>query len=208
MLSAVCCMLFLSVTTVEIQASDDDLFNFTSGDLGSWKEISDIVRKPGMSKGVLSLQRTRVYQRAVMFAMINPQPNGAGFAGVQTTIPSSAASHASSTGLRLKVRGQGQLKYWKVVLTDQSQVGSMKRLDYEMKFKVETDMSVCNRQFEIVELPFSDFKAYERGKEVKDAPPLDLTKTGVFGFQAFGGVYDSYKQEGTGSLEIDYVSFY
>jgi hypothetical protein len=96
-----------------------------------------------------------------------------------------------------------------VVLTDKSQVGSInKRRDYELKFQVETDMAVSGRQFEVVELPFADFKAFERGKEVKDAPPLDLTKTAAFGFQTFGGVYSSYKQEGTGSLEIDSVSFY
>jgi hypothetical protein len=69
-------------------------------------------------------------------------------------------------------------------------------------------MKISKRQFEVMELPFSDFKAYRRGREVKDAPPLDLTKTETFGFQTFGGIYDIDKQEGTGSLEIDYVSFY
>ena len=204
MITALCALI------LSVKASDDVLFDFTSGDLGPWKEISDTVRKPGMSKAVISLQKTQLFQRAVMFAMINPQPNGAGFAGVTTFIPSSAASHACSTGLRLKVRAQGQLKHWKVVLTDKSQAGSMDktRRDYELKFQVETDMAVSGRQFEAVELPFADFRAYERGAEVKDAPPLDLTKTAVFGVQTFGGVYSSYKQEGTGSLEIDSVSFY
>ena len=182
-----------------------DFTNCTQSDIDSWNEISDTVRKPGMSKAVLSLQTTRVFQRAVMFAMINPQPNGAGFAGMKTTIPDSAASQAGSTGLRLYVRGQGELKHWKVVLTDKDQVGVIGGYDYEQKFKLQ---KISRREFEIVDLPFSDFKAYRRGKEVKDAPAFDLTKTGSFGFQTFGGVYDGYKQQGSGSLEIDDVTFY
>ena len=199
-----------TVSKMEVKKPDKStvLFDFTkcsSADISAWSEVSDTVREPGMSKAVLSLQRTRLFQRAVMFAMINPQPNGAGFAGVLTTIPESVASHAESTGLRLHVRGQGQLQHWKVVLTDRDQVGVRGGYEYEQKFQLQT---MSERQFETVELPFSNFRAFKWGKEVEDAPPFDLVKTGTFGFQTFGGVYDHYKQQGTGSLEIDFVSFY
>ena len=90
------------------------------------------------------------------------------------------------------------------MLTDKDQVGT-NRTDYEQKFKLQ---KISDREFETVDLDFANFGAYRRGRPVKDAPPLDLAKTGTFGFQTFGGVYDGYKQKGTGSLEIDSVEFY
>merc|ERR1711974_463781 len=66
------------------------LFDFTDPTLfgeeqaASWWESSDTVRSAGMSKAVFSLQRSVRFQRAVLFAMINPQPNG--FAGVKSNI--------------------------------------------------------------------------------------------------------------------------
>ena len=77
----------LAVSTLAFPTQNSVLFDFTTcsqSDIDAWREVSDTVRKPGMSKAVLALQTTRVYQRAVMFAVINPQPNGAGFAGENT----------------------------------------------------------------------------------------------------------------------------
>ena len=106
-------VLSVSCSTMEIHKTNKEmtLFDFTTDKQQNhlWREISDTVREPGMSKPVFSIQKTRLFQRAVMFAMINPQPNGAGFAGVQTEMPDTAASHAQDTGLKLLVRGQGQL---------------------------------------------------------------------------------------------------
>jgi len=45
-----------------------------------------LIRSAGMSKAVFSLQRSVRFQRALLFAIINPQPNGAGFAGMKTNI--------------------------------------------------------------------------------------------------------------------------
>merc|ERR1719499_3038609 len=94
---------------------------FSSEDIQSWYESSDTVRNAGMSKAVISLQKSPMFQRAVMFAMINPQPNGAGFAGVKRNI--SLAEHDGREGVVLRVRGRGSLIYWKVVLTDSEFVG-------------------------------------------------------------------------------------
>merc|ERR1712071_396688 len=65
------------------------LFNFTDPavDMSGWTEVSDTVREPGKSKALLVLQKTQVFQRAVFFALLNPQPNGAAFAGVRHPIP-------------------------------------------------------------------------------------------------------------------------
>ena len=154
-----------------------------------------------MSKAVFSLQKSKMFQRAIMFALINPQPNGAGFAGMKTDITFSAEE---KDGILLQLRGQGDLKYWKVVLTDSQFLGLTKLYTYEAKFTVNLDSS----ESETVRLPFSDFKAFYRGQEVPDAPQMDLQKIGAFGLQTFGGVYDQFKQNGVGSLEIDFVAFY
>ena len=65
-----------------------DSQNFNDIDLSQWFESSDTVRQPGTSKATLTLQKLNkecvgVDQRAVLFALLNPQPNGAGFAGMK-----------------------------------------------------------------------------------------------------------------------------
>jgi len=189
------------------------LFDFTDPALfgeeqaASWWESSDTVRSAGMSKAVFSLQRSVRFQRAVLFAMINPQPNGAGFAGVKSNVNFSSEEHlqAKPQGFLLKLRGQGQLQYWKVVLTDSDQLGLPLLYSYEHKFHLH---SINNGEMEEVHLPLTEFAAFYRGQQVENAPPLDLTKIGAFGLQTFGGVYDEFKQSGVGTLEIDSVSFY
>jgi len=189
------------------------LFDFTDPALfgeeqaASWWESSDTVRSAGMSKAVFSLQRSVRFQRAVLFAMINPQPNGAGFAGVKSNVNFSSEEHlqAKPQGFLLKLRGQGQLQYWKVVLTDSDQLGLPLLYTYEHKFPLR---SINNGEMEEVHLPLTEFAAFFRGQQVEDAPPLDLTKIGAFGLQTIGGVYDEFKQSGVGTLEIDSISLY
>ena len=86
----------------------DVLFDFTdpSTSLESWTESSDTVREVGMSKASFVIQQTQRYvnlknslttcqmsskyfflfryRRAIFFALLNPQPNGACFAGFRT----------------------------------------------------------------------------------------------------------------------------
>merc|ERR1712156_919643 len=63
------------------------LFDFTNEnitkDVSDWYEVSDTVRTVGMSKATIVLQKTQVFRRAVLFALLNPQPNGAGFANLK-----------------------------------------------------------------------------------------------------------------------------
>jgi len=187
------------------------LFDFTDPKIfgeeeaASWWESSDTVRSAGMSKAVFSLQRSVRFQRAVLFAMINPQPNGAGFAGVKSNISFSEEDlRTKPQGFLLKLRGQGQLQYWKVVLTNSDQLDLPLLYTYEHKFRLNS----LNNEIEEVHLPLTEFAAFFRGQQVEDAPPLDLTKIGAFGLQTFGGVYDDFKQSGVGTLEIDSVSLY
>ena len=62
---------------------NDFLFDFTTmSDVNDWYEVSDTVREVGKSKATLVLQKTRKFQRAIFFTLLNPQSNGACFAGV------------------------------------------------------------------------------------------------------------------------------
>jgi len=201
-----------SLKMTKDKSAEKILFDFTDPTLfdeeqaASWWESSDTVRSAGMSKAVFSLQQSVRFQRAVLFAVINPQPNGAGFAGVKSNITFSEEHlQAKPQGFLLKLRGQGQLRYWKVVLTNSDQLGLPLLYTYEHKFPLQ---SLNSGEMEEVDLPLTEFAAFFRGQEVEDAPPLDLAKIGAFGLQTFGGVYDDFKQSGVGSLEIDSISLY
>jgi len=185
------------------------IFDFNTGPFSpeNWWEVSDTVREPGMSKASFSLQKSRLFQRAVFFALLNPQPNGAGFAGIKTNITFDLDSFNSTEGLILQLRSQGDINYWKVVMTNSEFYGETAPYTYEAKFLV-SERNKESKEFESVNISFSDFQAYYRGSLVIDAPPLQLEKIGTFGLQAFGGVYDEYKQSGVGSLEIDFIAIY
>lgn len=71
------------------------------------------MRQVGKSKAVLSLQETALFKRAVLFTLLNPQKNGACFAGMRKVAPLNLENYKS---INLKIRGQGQFKGYKVVL--------------------------------------------------------------------------------------------
>jgi len=179
--------------------------DFTEADINKWWESSDTVREPGKSKASFVLQKSRLFQRAIFFALLNPQPNGAGFAGVKTDLSLDLGeTRAESEGFLVQCRAQGNLNYWKIVLTNKEFSGQQAAYSYEAKFLVELN----SENVETIMIPFNNFQAYYRGSIVEDAPPLDLEKIGTFGLQTFGGVYDEFKQSGVGSLEIDLIALY
>ena len=62
-----------------------------------------------------------------------------------------------------------------------------------------------NNDFEVVVLKFEDFHQMIDGQINPNEVPLNKIDIKTFGFQAFGGVYDDFKQSGPGTLEIEYV---
>ncbi|XP_046995697.1 uncharacterized protein LOC124607413 isoform X1 [Schistocerca americana] len=190
-------VLGLSLTNVSAQ-ENMTLFDFTtSKSLQDWYEVSDTVRTVGMSKAVLALQKTQIFQRAVFFTMLNPQPNGAGFAGVQKRTDINLQDYNK---LLLHVRGQGSNSGYKVVLHHKG-LNSEPHPSYEQLFTAPMG------SFGTVELPLSEFKPYFRGRALNssEAGPLDKSSITSFGLQVYGGVYLPVKQSGTSSLEIDWI---
>ncbi|KAJ2953562.1 hypothetical protein O0L34_g1163 [Tuta absoluta] len=171
------------------------LYDFTkSSDVVDWQEQSDTVRSVGMSKATLVLHQNVQFRRAIFFALLNPQKNGAGFAGVRVLQEHNLVGH---TKLQMKCRGQGQFNGFKVVLRHKGQNDEPYNT-FEQTFQAPKD------EFAVQTLPFSQFKAYYRGKEVNNET-LDLSRITAIGLQIFGGVYLPVKQQGPATLEIDWI---
>ena len=145
------------------------LFDFrTCTDLDGWEEASDSTfREVGLSKAVLSLQKTRVFQRAVFFALLNPQPNGAAFAGVRTERGRFRVNLTDFESIVLRVRPSGNPTHYKITLRhnlDETEGA------YEQIFQVSSSAS---NEFRKISLPLSQFKFYKRGKIIPDYEPLN-----------------------------------
>ncbi|TRY77210.1 hypothetical protein TCAL_12559 [Tigriopus californicus] len=184
-----------SELTNEMVVKDMSDFDFGQIDnLDGWFESSDTVREPGKSKASFVLQKTQVFQRAIFFSVLNPQENGAGFAGyrVGTDLDLSAVN-----GLQIRCRSQGSATHYKILLRDESSItgdGS-----FEAVFQPSSE------SFTETQVPFSEFKFYYRGQVQPDHEPLDRSKILSIGLQVFGGVYSEFKQSGASALEIDWI---
>ncbi|KAG7177597.1 uncharacterized protein LOC121861347 [Homarus americanus] len=171
------------------------LYDFrTISSLENWQESSDTVRTPGMSKGAFVLQKSQLFQRAVMFSMINPQPNGAGFVGF---VNHDKWNLSYFSGIELKVRGQGENYIYKVNFKHKGQGDGS--ISYEAFYEIPKN------EWTVVTLQFNKFKPYFRGVEVPGAEPLDTSDITSTILQIVGGVYSDFKQSGSSSLEIDYI---
>ena len=197
-----CVILMLQLHVVApitaFSAWDHTLYDFTSPAISTanWEEVSDTVREVGMSKATLDIVPSKAgNQRAVFFSLLNPQPDGACFAGmVDRFSPSQNWSGVRS--VRVNARAQGSNSVYKIILNDGNHASG---LAFEHVFAV-----VKGEQFNDYSLDLSDFVCSFRGRPCPDNV-LDVTNIASFGFQMAGGVYDSYKQTGVSSLEISRV---
>ena len=182
------------------EMTTETLFDFTTMDsVKDWYEISDTVRQVGQSKATFVLQKTKLFQRGVFFVLLNPQPNGACFAGMNSkNLPLTNWSNFQK--LKMKIRSQAaNFAQWKIVLRTSASVDRF--TTYQQEFPVENNSA----EFQIVTLDLSGFHQFVDGNVRPDEVILDKTDIQSFGFQAFGGVYEDFKQSGPATLEIDYV---
>lgn len=92
-----------------------------------------------MSKAAFVLQKTRLFQRAVFFTMINPQINGAGFAGYRININLDLSDYSK---IRIDCRGQGANFGYKVVLRHKGH-HTDPYPSYEQIFQVNFILNIC-----------------------------------------------------------------
>ncbi|XP_061706853.1 uncharacterized protein LOC133517557 [Cydia pomonella] len=172
------------------------IFNFTGSDgVDGWEEQSDTVRSVGMSKAVLVNHENTEYKRVVFFALLNPQTDGSGFAGVRAL--KTYDDLTEYTKLQLQCRAQGNFTSFKVVLRH-------KGLNNEPNNSFEQFFDGPKDEFAVVDLPFSGFEAYYRGQLVGNET-LDISQITSIGIQMYGGVYLPVKQYGPATLEIDWI---
>ena len=110
------------------------LFDFTDiQSVDDWREMSDTVRTEGKSKATLTLQTSQLFQRAVFFTLLKPQPNGAGFAGVRKLTNLNLSRYRN---IEITCRGQGQNMHYKISLRHRGQNSNM-YFSYEQFFTVK-----------------------------------------------------------------------
>eukprot|EP00729_Bicosta_minor_P010529 gene10529-21840_t len=191
--------------------SAEVLFDFSRASaVEEWFEVSDTVREVGKSKATLVAQQTQLFTRAVLFAILNPQENGACFAGMRAELGRKDVSRFD--GVEIRCKGAG-LTNWKAIL----RASDTPELSYEAFFGIEPDQVEGNGEAgssgrdsydQRVVLLFEQFTAIYRGAPVPDAPPLDLTSVVSFGLQAYGGVYNNTQQSGAGAMELDTIALF
>nr|XP_034190783.1 uncharacterized protein LOC117609052 isoform X2 [Osmia lignaria] len=194
------CGIFLVLMTCHLTKGNKEiLFDFTTADnVDNWTEVSDTVRTVGKSKAVLTLQKTQLFQHAIFFTLLNPQPNGAGFAGVETVTNLNLSNFEN---IKISCRGQGANSHYKVVLEHKG-LHTNGNITYEQFFVA----SMSDTDFSTVILPLASFKPYYRGREVPNAEPLDTANITMIGLQIYGGVYLPIKQKGVSALEVQTIS--
>ena len=66
-----------------------------------------------MSKAILVMQKTQIFQRAVLFTLFNPKPNGSGFAAVRCDTNFDLRQFQN---IVIKCRGRGINQKYKMLL--------------------------------------------------------------------------------------------
>ena len=119
--------------------TEDFLYDFTlENAVFNWYEVSDTLRELGKSKATLTLHRTQKFQRAVIFGLLNPQPDKSGFAGVRFN--DGPYDLSNYTGFELKFRAQSyKVLQWEMIMVGNKYIESYDYLKfYYQKFDVSS----------------------------------------------------------------------
>jgi len=152
-------------------------------------EISDTVRSVGKSKADFTIVQSDSHRNAILFTLLDPQPNGACFAGVESSTTQRDWTKVKSISLLCKNTGAYNL-YSFFLRNGNSR--------FEQEFQVQGEYST-------ITLLVSNFVCFRRGKRCEQE--LDVQNIDAFGFQATGGVYKTSKISGVAALEIKTIMF-
>lgn len=148
-----------------------------------WRNIDDVVM------GGLSSSGFRIIEGRAFFEGEVSLKNNGGFASVRSRPRDHDLSEAQ--GVLLRVRGDGKRYAFRLRTTD-----AFDGISYESRFKTIVD------KWMTISIPFEAFRAVYRGRQVRDAAPLNLKSVKSLGFLI------SDKQAGRFRLEIDWVKAY
>jgi len=148
-----------------------------------WRNVDDVVM------GGVSSSRMRIEGEVAVFAGKLSLENNGGFASVRSGIID--ADLAGYEGVRLRVKGDGN-RYQFRIRTNANFDGP----SYQKSF------ATTRGTWMEIELPFAEFFAAFRGRELPNEPPLDPTEIATV------GILIADKQEGPFQLEIDWLKAY
>ena len=161
------------------------LHNFRAQDEAArWRKVNDgVMGGLSQSEMVFTSQGTAVFRGRVSLE------NDGGFASVRTTPQDYEVG--GYEGLAVRVKGDGHR--FKLRLRTNDRFDSPA---YQADFDTVTDAWIT------VRVPFSAFVATFRGRQLRDAPPLDSAQIRQIGFLI------ADKQAGPFQLEIDWINAY
>ena len=162
------------------------LFEFTTEKgVQSWYAENDVVMG-GVSSSQIIHEADAEQEGVARFSGEVSLENGGGFAQVQYDKPSFDLT--GFQGVELHVKGDGKT-YQLRLETD------AERVTYAQSFVAKDD-------WQHIKLPFADFEPTHHGKDVPDAPDLNVASIQTVGFLI------SDKQEGAFELSVDEVKAY
>ena len=171
-------------------------FDFTHPVATQWSEVSDTVRPAGLSKATWgSVTSTEGGTYFVLFTLLNPQPNGAGFAGISARV---SWNLSSASVLGFKARSLGN-PFYGIVLKDPSCQDDY----FQAQLKTVPDDSE-EGDYSHYHVNLSEFERFYQGSPIT-GPSLQRANITEFGIRMIGGVYQSFKQEGVSSLQLKSV---
>ncbi|XP_037082164.1 uncharacterized protein LOC119102817 [Pollicipes pollicipes] len=130
--------------------------------------------------------KTARFQRAVLFSLLNPQPNGAGFVG---STPNGTWDLSQFKQINVRARAQGQNYRYKVYLKHHDHSSDPDRA-------VSVRRQMPQDSLTTVSLPLDSFAFYYRGRRGDDPPPLGHRRHHAHRLQNLRGVYQPEKQSG------------
>lgn len=149
-----------------------------------WRPIDDSVM------GGVSQSRWRITEDGVaIFSGTVSLENNGGFASIRST--PREMNLDGYRGIVIRAKGDGQA--YKLNLKNDT---GFEGILYQQRFATR------GREWEVIHLPFEGFDPKFRGRELSEAPPLDVRKIQTFGFMI------SDKQTGPFTLEIDWIQAY
>lgn len=161
------------------------LVSFASPDaVRDWKPVNDVVM------GGLSSSRIRpTPEGTAVFEGNVSLENQGGFASVSAVVDLPGVSRFE--GVAVRVRGDGRTYRLRLRMDDR-----FDGIAYQVPFATERDA------WQIVRMPFGNFRASFRGQDRPDAEPLDPARIRQLGFLI------GERQEGSFRLEIAWVRAY
>ncbi len=160
------------------------LIEFLPKETREWSPINDTVMG-----GVSSSTIEQASENTAVFKGVVSLENNGGFASIRSR--PQRFDLEGHDGIKIRVRGDGK-KYKFRIRTDNGFDGP----SHQSTFETEPDT------WSVHQLPFADFIATYRGRQLRNHPAIDPATIRSFGFLV------SDKQEGPFSLEIDWIGVY